>query len=93
MTKLKELLEIAKAELSDLTSVPNPDFRLEQAEFNKREKEWEIVVSFLVPNTNKRQLPIAAAIASEFQFYRLYKKIKIDDNNKVVGLYIFNNKE
>ena len=44
---MKELLEIAKAELQDLTTVTNPDFRLEQAEFNKRENEWEIVVSYL----------------------------------------------
>jgi hypothetical protein len=68
---MKELLEITKAELQELTSVSNPDFRLEQAEFSKRDKEWEIVVSFLVPNTNKRSTPIVTAIVSEFPYYRL----------------------
>ena len=51
---LKELLEIAIKELCVLTTVANPDFRLEQAEFIDSKNEWEIVVSFLVENTNKR---------------------------------------
>ena len=54
---LKELLEIAVSELSVLTTVSNPDFRLEQAEFIDTKNEWEIVVSFLVENTNKRNNP------------------------------------
>lgn len=31
MLKLKELLNTAKSELKDLSSLENPDFRLEQA--------------------------------------------------------------
>ena len=88
---LKDLLNIAIEHLGPLTTVTNPDFRLEQVEYNKKEKTWDIVVSYLVENTNKRSgLP---AIISEFQFYRIYKRIKIDELNEVIGLYFFNNKE
>jgi len=88
---LKELLEIAKNELKDLSNLENPDFRLEQAEYKKTEKNWEIVVSYLVENTNKRTSGLF--VTSEFQFHRIYKKIKIGDDKKILGLYIFNNKE
>lgn len=90
---LKELLDIAKSELKDLTTLPNPDFRLEQAELNKDEGIWNIVVSYLVENTNKRSTPIAA-LTSEYAFYRMYKRLKIDNRTKgVTGLYIFNDRE
>ena len=49
---LKELYQIAKNELSELSPFENSDFRLEQAEFDKDEKVWEIVISYLVENTN-----------------------------------------
>jgi hypothetical protein len=88
---LKELLKIAIDQLSPLTTVSTPDFRLEQAEYNKEEKTWDIVVSYLVENTNKRTA--LTAIISEFQYYRIYKRIKINENNEIIGLYIFNNKE
>ena len=38
--KLKDILTIAESELADLSSVPNPDFRLEQAVFKKEEKNF-----------------------------------------------------
>ena len=37
--KLKDILTIAKTELADLSTVENPDFRLEQAIF-KHEKRY-----------------------------------------------------
>jgi hypothetical protein len=87
---LKELLEVAEAELRSLTAVSNPDFRLEQAEFNESNNEWDIVVSYLVENTNKRIKPLGLPI-SEFEYYRIYKKLKVDSAKEIVGLYIFNN--
>ena len=90
--KLKELLDIAKENLSDLSTLSNPDFRLEQAELKKDKKTWEIVISYLVENTNKRANPLSA-LTSEFQFHRIYKKVEINDNKEVIGFYIFNNKE
>ena len=87
---LKELLDIAKIQLKDLTTLENPDFRLEQAEYKKDEGIWDIVVSYLVENTNKR-LSAIAALSSEFQFHRIYKRIKIDDSKNIIGLYIYNN--
>ncbi|TDT40563.1 hypothetical protein CLV90_3412 [Maribacter spongiicola] len=87
---LKELLNIAKSELTDMTTLSNPDFRLEQAEFFKDEKCWEIVVSYLVENTNPKNSPLAA-ITSEFKYHRIYKKLKIDENKNVVGFFMWEN--
>lgn len=81
---LKELLEIAKLQLQDLTTLQNPDFRLEQAEYKKDEAVWDIVVSYLVENTNKRASPLAA-LTSEFQFHRIYKRIRIGDDKSIIG--------
>ncbi len=86
---LKELLEIAVSELHILTTVSHPDFRLEQAEFIEAKNEWEIVVSFLVENTNKRNSPLLAI--SMLDFERIYKKLTIDMNKHVKGLYFFKN--
>lgn len=88
---LKELLDIAKSHLEDITSIPDPDFRLEQAEFKKEEGVWDIVVSYLVENTNKRNVSIPA-LAAFVPYQRMYKQLKIDNSTKeVIGLYIFNN--
>ncbi|MBU3663529.1 MAG: hypothetical protein FGM41_10075 [Bacteroidetes bacterium] len=87
--KFKELLETATLELKDLTTVQNPDFRLEQAEYNEMKKEWEIVVSFLVKDNNKRLNPIGLSL-SEFEFQRIYKKLKINSSNEIMGLFLFN---
>lgn len=89
---LKELLEITKEQLRDLSTLENPDFRLEQAEYKKDDDTWEIIVSYLVENTNKRSNPLTI-IASEFQFLRMYKKIIINSSKEIVGFYIYNNKE
>lgn len=89
--KLKDILTIAESELKDLSAVPNPDFRLEQAVFIKEKKIWEIVVSYLVENTNKPS-KVFAALAPEFQFLRIYKKLEINDKNEVVGFFIHDNK-
>jgi hypothetical protein len=88
---LKELLELAKNELSDLSSVENPDFRLEQAEFNKDKQHWEIVVSYLVENTNKKVLELTPlnAFTAELQFIRMYKKLIINLDKEVEGFYIY----
>lgn len=88
MLKLKELLNTAKSELKDLSSLENPDFRLEQAQFRKDEKIWDIVVSYLVENTNPRNLPIAG-LNSDFKYHRMYKQLKIDESQNIVGLFIY----
>lgn len=85
---LRELLNIVKTELKDLSSLENPDFRLEQAEFQKDSDNWEIIVSYLVENTNPKSSPLMA-ITSEFKYHRVYKKIKIDKDKNIVGFYIY----
>ena len=89
--KLKDILTIAESELKDLSTVTNPDFRLEQAVYVKESKIWEIVVSYLVENTNKPS-KVFAALAPEFQFLRIYKKLELNENNEVVGFFIHDNK-
>ena len=87
--KLKELLDIAKSQLQDLTKVQNPDFRLEQAVYNKNEDEWVIVVSFLVEKTNKR-INTLGLPSFELEFQRIFKKLTINSTKEITGLYIFN---
>jgi len=86
---LKELLDLSKGHLKDMSTLENPDFRLEQAEYDEDKGIWEIIVSYLVENTNKRNSPLSA-ITSEFQYYRIYKRIKIDKDQNIVGFYIYN---
>jgi len=89
---LIELLDIAKIQLKGLTALETPDFRLEQAEYKAKEEIWEIVVSYLIENTNKTATP-SAALTSEHQYYRVYKRIKIDKDKNIVGFYIFDSKK
>lgn len=90
----KELLDLAIEELKELTQVESPDFRLEQAEFEKSKGVWHIVVSFLVENVNKRILNIPNGLLGEFKYFRIYKKLKINNQDReVIGLYMFNNEE
>lgn len=86
--KFKDLIKIAQNELKDLTTLPNPDFRLEQAEFRDTENEWEIVVSFLIDNSNQS---LNAINLPEFNNQRVYKRLKINAQREVKGFYIFEN--
>mgnify|MGYP006436123733 FL=1 len=85
---LKDLLNTAKSELKEMTTLENPDFRLEQAEYKEDEGLWEIIVSYLVENTNPKNSPFSS-ITAEFKYSRIYKKLNIDENKNVVGFYIF----
>ena len=86
---LKELYQIAKNELEVLSPFEKADFRLEQAEYNKDEKAWEIVVSYLVENTNKPVLSPIGLISGSYPYHRIYKRFKIDDNKQMIGFYIY----
>ncbi len=88
---IKELFEIAKSELENLSKVSNPDFRLEQVEYDDSKKHWDVVVSYLVEDVNKRANPLGIPI-SEFQFYRIYKRLKINSEREIIGLYIYEKK-
>lgn len=84
----KELYQIAKESLEQLSPLEQADFRLEQAEFNKKDKVWEIVVSYLVENINKPESPLGA-FSSGFKYHRVYKQVKIDNDKNVLGFYMF----
>ena len=85
---LKDLYKIAKSELEVLSPLGDSDFRLEQAEYIKEEDIWEVVVSFLVENTNKPISPLGS-LTKVFTFHRIYKKVKIDKDKQVIGFYIY----
>lgn len=85
---LKELYQIAKNELEVLSPFEKADFRLEQAEYNKEDKVWDIVVSYLVENINKPESPIGM-LSTRYPYHRIYKQVKIDDDKKVIGFYIY----
>ena len=89
--ELKELYQISKKELDEIIENKNPDFRLEQAEFDKVDKTWEIVVSFLKENINKRE-GILNSFGGDFPYERIYKKIKFNENKEFLGFYIYDNK-
>lgn len=89
--ELKELYTISQNKLSEIIKTENPDFRLEQAEYNKHEKVWEVVVSFLVKNQNQVNNPLSTL--AQLPFDRIYKKIKINENKEIEGLYIFENQQ
>lgn len=85
--KLKDILTIAKNELEDLSTIDNPDFRLEQAIYKQDEKVWEVVVSYLVENTNKPS--VFSALSPDFPFLRIYKKLEINEKNEVVSFLMY----
>ncbi len=86
--KFKEILEIAKSQLMDMSPLGNPDFRLEQAEYIENEEIWDVIVSYLVPNSNKKSSPFAA-ITAEFEFFRIYKRLKIDKEKNIIGFFMY----
>lgn len=86
---LKEIYQVAKSQLESLANSKYPDFRLEQAEFNKNDKLWEIVVSYLVENSNKANSTFSILGIQDLPFERIYKKVKINENKEVIGFYIF----
>ncbi len=91
--KLKDLLDTARDHLSELTEVPEPDFRLEQAVFQEEEDLWDVVVSFLVIRHALQQNKVAANGGGSFflpEYERVYKRLKIDSNQQVQGFYLFN---
>lgn len=85
---LKELYQIAKESFEQLSPLEEADFRLEQAEYNKEDEIWEIVVSYLVENTNKSESPLGT-LSSRLKYDRVYKQVKIDEDKNVLGFYIF----
>jgi hypothetical protein len=60
-----------------------------QAEYNNKDKNWEIVVSYLVENVNK-PIKSFAPLATEFKYHRIYKTVKINDAGEVIGFYMYN---
>lgn len=86
---LRNLLEISSNALMGLTTLEKPDFRLEQAEFDRKGKAWDVVISFLVENTNKPTGSTILPLTQQYQFHRLYKRLRISDKGEVLGYYMY----
>ncbi len=82
-----KLLDITREGMKGLSKLKDPDFRLEQAEFKTDKEEWDIVVSYLVSNANKKNSHIS--IAFDYKFYRIYKRIRINKEEEIIGFYIY----
>lgn len=87
--KFKELLEIAAVEISDLIELENADIRLEQVEYNEKNKEWEIVVSYLKENPNKNALASSILSVSSLPYERIYKKFEITEEKEIKSMKMF----
>ncbi len=91
---LKDVFEVAKKQFAELINIQESDFRLEQLEYKKPEKLWEVVVSYLVENKNVRinsdlKNSTLTTLLSTLPYERVYKRLKIDENKEVVGIYMF----
>jgi hypothetical protein len=91
---LKEVFEAAKKQFAELINIQESDFRLEQLEYKKTEKLWEVVVSYLVENKNVRtnfelKTSTLTSLLSTLPYERVYKRLKIDENKEVIGIYMF----
>ncbi len=83
---LKDLLHSASTQLKDLSTLDDPDFRLEQAVYKEDEKIWELIVSYLVRN-NPAPTSLFADIT--LKHIRLYKKVNLDENGELAGFYLY----
>lgn len=90
MLPLEKLYQISYEELKNIYPLENSDFRLEQFKFDAKEKEYHVVVSFLLEIKNQNDSPLAKLSASNFKFERVYKELTIDEQGLVQGFYIFN---
>lgn len=84
-----DLKRIAESNISEFTDLEEPDLRLEEVEYNVKEEIWEIVVSFLVKSKDPHVLRFTAYMNDmEYNVTRLYKKIKIDNDRNILGIFI-----
>lgn len=82
---LQKILQVVKSDLSDLSTLENPDFRIEQAKLNQAGDNYEVIISFLVER--KDDLGILSGISSPYE--RVYKRIDLDQNLNLSGFYIY----
>ncbi len=90
MLQLKDLYKISQNNINGIVPKEFNDFRLEQAEFDPHNEEWNVVVSFLLENSNK-SVNALAPIFTSLQYERVYKKLKLDSVGNLLGFYIYNN--
>ena len=90
--KLKELFNIALDYLRDEIALDFLDPRFERAEFKVENFSWEIIISFLVENKFRTTYSNNNNGLKRPKYDRIYKRIRIDNNDEVLGFYIHNRK-
>jgi len=89
---LKELRDFAYMQIADLEDGEVNDFRLEQAE-RHNQKEWDVVVSFLVNNVNQSNLPKVNLFGNfNSPFERLYKRLILKEDGSLSKFLIYKEK-
>lgn len=86
---IKELYLAAKKEFADLIDVEQQDFRLEEAEFDRKEGVWELVVSYLVINKNLSMLELTTGAFPRLKYERIYKRLKFNEQKEFLGFYMY----
>ncbi len=87
---LKEFYQAAKKELEPLYGGELVDFRLEQVEHDKRNHQWEVVVSYLVENKNKTEnSAMGISMITSLPYERVYQLLIMNDKKEVKELRIF----
>lgn len=88
----RHLLTLAVDHLSGLTTISDPDFRLEQAVFNEETRMWEIVVSFLIREPQQPSIIPSLKVYHLLQS-RTYKKLILSEDYEIKGFYMYENEK
>jgi len=84
---LKGFYQAAKKELEPLYGGYLNDFRLEQVEHDKKNQQWEVVVSYLVENKNKVENSAKGiSVITSLPYERIYQLLVMNSKKEVKEL-------
>ena len=84
LSDFKEIYKNVKETLTNISSEYSNDFRLEQAFFDTKNNEWDVVISYLAESS--KVFPNLPFQPKE----RIYKKINLDSDKQFLGFLIHN---
>jgi len=90
--KFNEIHGIVKEQIDVISGHENPDFRLEQSEYQAKEKIWELIISYLVENKSTNNSTMSLISGQHAPLERVYKRVKINDKKEVIGFFIYPDK-
>ena len=93
MLDIKEAFKKVQETIIDIIGADVRDIRLEEVEFSTNKENWELIVSYLLPNKNKRKetsFAYALMASGDYEYERVYKKFvvgRLDGVVKSIKLY------